>query len=313
MKNKIKWLVFSLVIIGFGFCQSASADIVDRIVAIVDTDIVTLVQLNKETAPYIKNIETAAYSPEKKKEMIQTVTVKMLDSLIDRSLTQQEAKKYRIDVSDAEIDAAIENVKKTRSISQEDLEKALYYQGVSLKEYRENIEKQILQGRLINQAVKSKVIITESDIKKEYEANAEKYSGKKKYHLRNILMENETAINEVKNKLDEKENFASLAQQYSNASNAKDGGDLGTFDIHNFSDNLKESISKLNKGEYTNVISTTQGFQIFYIEDIVQEGGKTYEQAHDEIHESLYREQVEKKFATWLESLKKKAHIKVLL
>jgi len=311
--GKINWIVFSLIIISFSFCWSVSADVIDRIVAIVDNDIVTLVQLNKESAPYMKNIESSGYPDEKKKEMIQAINKKILTALIDQSLTRQEAEKYQINVSDTEINNAVENVKKAKSLSQEELEKALGQEGLALTEYRENVKRQILQAKLINYSVKSKVIITESDIKKRYESNAEKYSGKKKYHLRNILMDNEDEIKEIKKELDKSKKFIPLAKKYSIASNASDGGDLGTFDIDNFSESIKNSISKLSKGDYTNVISTAQGFQIFYIEDIVLEGAKTLEQAYDEIHEILYREQVDKKFETWLESLKKKAHIKIML
>lgn len=313
VKKKINWIVFSLFIISLGLCRPISADVIDRIVAIVNTDIVTLTQLNKETAPYIKNIESSGYSDEKKKEATREINKKVLDALIDRSLTQQEAKKYQINVSDTEINDALENVKKSKSLSQEEFENALNQEGFTLMEYRENVKKQILQSRLIDRAVKSKVIITESDMKKYYEAKTEKYSGKKKYHLRNILMDNEDGIKDVRAKLDKKEKFTILATKYSISSNASDGGNLGIFDINNFSQSIKESISKLNKGDYSNIILTPQGFQIFYVEDIVLEGNKTLQQAYDEIREILYSEQVEKKFETWLESLKKKAHIKIML
>lgn len=313
MKIKISWIVFSLVVAGFGFYGTASADVIDKIVAIVNNDIITLVQLNKEVAPYIKNIESSGYPDDKKKEMLQDLNQKMLDAMIDSSLTQQEAKRYNINVSETEIDKAVENVKQAKSISQEDFERVLAQDGRTMKEYRENVRRQILQARLINTTVKSKVIITESDIKKQYEADAEKYAGQKKYHLRNILLDNEDKIREIKNRLDKKEDFTLLAQQYSMASNAVDGGDLGLFDISNFSETIKESIAKLKKEDYTDIISTPQGFQIFYVEDIVLDGSKTYEQAYEDIHESLYREQVEKKFKTWFESLKKKAHIKIML
>ncbi|MBU2629788.1 MAG: SurA N-terminal domain-containing protein, partial [Proteobacteria bacterium] len=188
MKKKTNWVAFSLIMIGLSFCWSVSAEVIDRIVAIVDDDIVTLVQLNKEAAPYLKNIESSEYSDEKKKQMVQDIHQKILNALVDRSLTQQEAKKYHISVSDTEINNAVENVKKVKSLSQEEFEIALEQEGLTLKEYRENIEKQILQAKLINHAVKSKVIITEAEIKKQYEADADKYAGKKKHHLRNILV-----------------------------------------------------------------------------------------------------------------------------
>lgn len=313
MKKKINWIVFPLIILHVSLLGSTFADVVDRIVAIVDNDIVTLVQLRKETAPYQKKMESSGYSAEKQKTMMQDINKNVLDALIDQSLTHQEAQKYHITVSDTEIDAALENFKKSRSLSDEEFRSALENQGMTIEGYRENIQKQILQSRLINHAVKSKVVVMEADIKKKYQDDFVKYSGKKKYHLRNILMHNEDQIKAVKKKLDKNKDFIFLAKEYSIAPNASDGGDLGMFDISNFSESIKESISKLSKGEFTDVISTAQGYQIFYVDDIVLEGARTLEQAHDEIHEMLYREQVEESFKTWLESLKKQAHIKIML
>jgi len=313
MRKKINGVIFSLVLIGFGFCGSISAEVIDRIVAIVNNDIVTWVQLSKETAPYIENIESSGSSEEKKNEAVKQINNKILMALVDRSLTQQEAQKYRITVSDVEVENALENVKKERSFSQEEFENALKKERRTIKEYREDVRKQILQSKLINHAVKSKVVITESEIKKYYDSNAKKYSGQKKYHLRNILMDNEDELKQIRKKLDAKEDFSGLAKKHSLLPNASEGGNLGLFDINNFAENIKEIISGLNKGDYSNVISTTQGFQIFYVEDIVLDGNKTYEQAHDEIQEILYSEQVKKKFETWIESLKENAHIKIML
>ncbi len=311
MKKTIKWLFYSLMLLSL--CPNLSAETVDRIVAIVDSDIITLAQLNKETDRYRKSIEASENSDEMKKALIDDLNKKIMESLIDQSLTQQEAKRYNIEVSDMEVDAAIENVKRIKSLSKEALEKAIGQEGLTFKEYRESIKKQILQARLINYAVKSKVVITEAEIKKQYEMNAGKYTISKKYHLKNILMKDKARIDEVKLKLDNKEDFSELAKQYSMAPNASDGGDLGIFDIASFSTGIKDSIASLNKGEHTDVIQTAQGYQIFYASDIEQGDSKTFEQAKDEIMESLYQEQVKQKFETWLGSLKKKAHIKILL
>lgn len=313
MKKITKWLLYSFFLIGFGNCPISSAETVDRIVAVVDSDIITLAQLNKEADRYRKNIESSENSNEKKKALIEELNKKVLESLIDYSLTQQEAKKYNITISEAEVDSSIENIKKIKKLSKEALEKALEQEGLTIKEYRENLKNQILQGRLINYAVKSKVVITEAEIKKQYEVNSEKYALNKKYRLSNILMNDKGKIDEVKMKLDGKEDFSDLAKKYSIAPNASDGGDLGIFDIASFSTGIKDRIALLKKGEYTDVIQTPQGFQIFYVVDIEQGGSKTFEQARDEIYEALYQEQVKEKFETWLESLKKKAHIKILL
>jgi len=313
MRKKNRNLIYFLILMGLIIAPALPAETLDRIVAVVDGDIITQAQLNKETERYRKSIESSANSEEKKKILMDELNKKMLESLIDQSLTQQEAKKYSIEIAEAEIDGAIENIRKNKALSKEALEKAIAQEGLTLSEYRESIKKQILQARLINFAVKSKVVITDAEIRKQYEANAEKYAVNRKYHLKNILMKDKAKIDEVKSKLDGKEDFSALAKQYSQAPNASDGGDLGVFDVTSFSSGIKDHILLLKKGEHTEVIQTAQGFQIFYAEDIEQGATKTFEQARDEIHDSLYQEQVTEKFETWLESLKKKAHIKILL
>jgi len=312
MKKKINRYVLTLSIIlclgGF-----ASAEVIDRIIAIVNNDIITMVELNKETSVYVNKIKAAGYPLEKQDEMIKDVNTKMLEGLIDRSLTQQEAKRYFIEITDVEVDAAVENIKKSKNLNQEELENALEKQELTFSELKENLRQQILQARLINRSVKSKVVITQSDKKDYYEENAAIYAGIKKYHLRNILMKDETKIKEVKQKLDKKEKFDSLAKNYSIAPNASDGGDLGLFDIENFSEAIKNSISLLKKGEYTGVTDTPQGFQIFYVDDIILVGHKTFLDAEEEIYDVLYGKEVELKFKAWLKSLKEKAHIKIML
>ncbi len=313
MKKRINWSILFLMMIYWIFSCSVSAEVIDKIVAIVDSDIITLVELNKATSVYRNKIEAEAHSDDQKLKMIQEINVKVLNALIDNSLTQQEAIKYRISVPDSAIDSIVKNMMESRSMSPEQLEKALDNDGLTLTEYRKNIKEQILRNKLINHAVKSKVVVLESDIKLYYNNHKEDYAGQKKYYLRNILINKEDKIQEISSQLNAKKNFKELAKQYSIAPNAKDGGDLGLFDIQNFPDNIKTEIAKLKKGQFTDIITTPQGFQIFYIEDIVFDGGKTYDQARDEIHKILYNAQAEKKFTTWLESLKKKAHIEIML
>ncbi|MFH2091191.1 MAG: SurA N-terminal domain-containing protein [Pseudomonadota bacterium] len=314
MKNKISIFVMLWVVAAICVCSGVhAAEIVDKIVAIVNNDIVTLVDIQKGAAPYMKNIEASGYSREKQDELIRNVNQDILNSMIERILTQQEAERYGILIPDEEIDSAIENIKSRRSLSQKEFEDALIYEGLNIADFRENIKKQLLQSKIINVAVKSKVVITESGIKQYYSDNKEKYAGKQKHYLRNILMQDKEKISQIKHKLDDGQSFIELAKQFSMASNAAEGGDLGLFDIYNFSKEIKESLSSLKAGQYTDVVTTTQGFQIFYVQDIVLDGEQPYEVVSKEIEETLYQQQVEKKFKVWLETLKQNAHIKIML
>lgn len=175
------------------------------------------------------------------------------------------------------------------------------------------MKEEILQSRLISRAVRSQVIITDSDIKTYYDAHADAFTGVKKYHLRNILMKSETDLAAIELKIGNPDSFEQLARVNSIASNASDGGDLGIFDINNFSEEIKSSLQTLKKGEHSPILFVGQGYQILFVEDIVVEGNKTFDQARDQIENILYKEQAEKRFKEWIESLKTHAHIKIML
>lgn len=302
-----------LLTLAMGICAIASAEVVDRIVAVVNNEIITLSELNKATLPYRQNIDGSQNTSEKKQELIKTLERDVLQQLIDRSLTSQEAAKYNIEVSKEDVDSAINNFMTVKKMDQEELEAALAADGLTLKDYQSKMKKQILQSKLISRAVRSQVIITDADIKTYYDAHVDEFTGVKKYHLRNILMEKQADLAAIEPKIGNPGSFEQLAKEHSIGSNASDGGDLGVFDINNFSEEIKISLQALGKGDHTPVLQVGQGYQIIFVEDILMEGNKTLDQARDQIENILYKEQAEKRFKEWIESLKKQAHIKIML
>ena len=305
------FILAALLVLGVSF--NVHADIVDRIVALVNNDIITLRELNKATQPYREKIMASQQTDEQKTQLIEKLNKDMLDQLVDTTLTKQAAQQYGINVGKADVDNAIENVKKNNNLDDATLEAGLAAEGLSLEEYRGKIKDQITQSMLINRAVRSKIIVTDDDIKTYYEANQEKFSGLRKYRLRNILTRTEDKMKEVVARLDKNEDFSVLAKEYSIGSNAAEGGDLGLFDIDSFSQDIKDALSGLGKGQRTQMLQTGAAYQIIYVEDIVMEGSKTLDEATNDIKEILFRQQGEKQFKEWMEKLKKNAHIKVML
>jgi len=313
MIKKTRLSILCLCLILIGASSMASAEVVDRIVAVVNNEIITLLKLNKATRPYKLNIEASGKSVKKKKQLVKRLETEVLQQLIDRSLTTQEAVKYNIDVTEEEVDNAIDNFMKTNKLDPEGLERTLAADGLLLKDYREKMKEEILQSRLISRAVRSKVIITDTDIKIYYDTHGEAFTGVQKYHLRNIVMDSETGLEALEKKMGKDRSFAQLAKDYSIATNASEGGDLGVFDINNFSENIKNSLTPLGKGDHTSILEAGLGYQILFVQDILLEGNKTLEQASDQIENILYREKAEKQFTEWIDSLKKQAHIKIML
>lgn len=298
--------------------------VVDRIVAVVNDDIVILSELNEKILPYVEKLKTFGYSREKEQEILYKVREDVLNRLIEQKLKDYEIRNSNITVDEAEIDNAIERIKETSFFTDEDLREALARDGLTLEAYREDMKEQILRSKLINYKIKSKIVITREEIRAYYDNHKEDYSGDTEYHLRNIIMKipvfaSEDGKQEVIKKMEgildqlrEGESFEDLARNYSESSLASSGGDLGLFVLSDLSKNIQEAVMGLNPGEFTPVIETDQGYQIFFLEEIIDATGKTLEAVSPAIEEKLYNEALDKKFQTWLSDLREQAHIKII-
>jgi len=307
-----------------GAATSHGAQIVDRIVAVVNDDIITLNDLNNSLKPYMNQIKSMGYDAGKESDVLAKLQKDMLNRLIDQTLTGQEIKKAKLEISDKELDDAMQKIKEKNFYSDEDFRKALAADGMSLEDYRNKMKEQILRSRLVNREVKSKIVVTEQDIKAYYDAHSEAYGREQKYHLRNIIMRLPQMASDaekrdvlkrmaaVLEKLDNGEPFETLARQYSETSLAAEGGDLGFFKLEALSPQLQEALQELRAGDLTPVLETDQGYQIFYIQEIRVIPGKPLAEVSAEIQEKLYAEIMEKKFKQWLEELRKRSHVKVI-
>jgi peptidyl-prolyl cis-trans isomerase SurA len=327
LKQPILYAVCTVLLFYFCFSdiqKAWGAEVVDRIVATVNDEIILLYDLNQTIKPYIERIKASNYSYEKERQLLFKIREEALNMLLERKLAEQEIKQYKISVSQQEINNAIEEMKKSTFITDEELRGELNRRGLTLEAYRKQIEEEILREKLISREVKSKIVITTEDIKTHYDNNKDLYSGKKKYHLRNIIMKVPEDADETKkliifrkmeavlSELNQGEPFEKQARIYSESPLASEGGDLGMFEAKDLSPQLQEAVKVLKEGEYTPVLDTDQGYQILYVQEIQKSPGKTLEEATPEISQKLYKENVNIKYATWLKDLKTRSHIKII-
>jgi peptidyl-prolyl cis-trans isomerase SurA len=238
----------------------------------------------------------------------------VLNQLVENSLVAQEAKRMGITVDDADVDRAVENFKKEHNLDQERLELGLAAQGMTLGQYRERIREQITQSMIVSRAVRAKIVITDEEINAYYNSHYQDFKAKKKYHLKNIIVKDSTALATVQGKLEKKVDFSQVAKDYSIGSNASSGGELGTFDISSFSNEIKDALEGVGKGQYTKPVDMGGAFQILYVADIISMGqGPVQEEMEKQIQDILYREHGEAQFKKWMETLKNSAHIKLML
>ena len=324
-------LIFVLLVacIAIGVTSSGTlgaqeTEVVDRIVAVVNNEIITLYDLNRDFAPYASNIRALKYPPEKERQTLFQVRQDVLDQLINSMLADQQVKRGQIKVSQKEIDNTIERLKESRQFTDEQLRQGLASQGMTMEEYRKEIEEQLMRSRLVNREVKAKIVITKEDIKDYYESHREQYAGEKKYHLWNLFIkvssdsddsERSAARNRMEAnlvKLKQGQSFESLVEELKNSSSTVQGADLGLYRLEELSEQLRQAVKNMKAGEFSALLGSNFGYQIIYIQNIEETQAKPLEAVEAEVEEKLYTESVDNKYQEWLEQLRTRSHIRVI-
>ncbi len=303
------------------FSSPAFGEVVDRIAAIINEDIVTLGDLEKEEELFVdqlrrQNPETVV---EREKQRIRR---EVLNNLIDKKLTEQEAKRLGIFVSEEEVDAAIEDIIQRYGVSKEQLAMRLKEDGVTMARYRETVRDQVERVKLVGQAVKAKIVITDDRLRAYYEKNRHRYESRKKYRVQHIVfaIPGDTKKEAIRDRaesvlklLRDGGDFEGLARQFSTYSTASEGGDLGYVVEDELAPYMKDLVTNLKKGEISPLVETPIGYQVFKVTDIVETKAKPFEEVRDEIYRVLFEQDANVRFAAWLKELRDKSYVETLL
>jgi peptidyl-prolyl cis-trans isomerase SurA len=305
--------------------SAIGAEVVDRIVAVVNNDLISLSDLNNKLRPYLEKIKTMGYPSDKESQMIFKVREDVLNQLIDQKLTDQEIARYKITASEKEVDNAVERIKKANSLTDEGFRQALAKEGLTLEEYRKIAKENILRANLVNREIKAKVVITKEDIKAYYDSHPDQYGFEEKYHLANIMIKNpenpdstvrlqmHQKMAEILQALNAGKSIDEVIQAFSDSTAKVQGGELGSFSLSAMDPKIREAVKDLTPGQYSGIIETDYGPQIFCLLDKEKTASKTLEAASAEIENKLYKDIVDQKFSKWIEELRSRSDIKITL
>ncbi|HIJ20733.1 MAG TPA: hypothetical protein HPP58_06785, partial [Deltaproteobacteria bacterium] len=164
----------------------ASAEIRNRVVAIVNDQLVTLYELNIKIKA-LTGLDPEEIRTRSEKDFMQARR-DVLDMLINDKIARGKIKELEITVSQEDVDKAIEKVKQDSQITQEDLLAKLKERGMSLEAYRENVKNELERMQLINYEVKSKIILREEEIRKYYDEHKGEFTSQGKVRLSIIFL-----------------------------------------------------------------------------------------------------------------------------
>jgi peptidyl-prolyl cis-trans isomerase SurA len=307
-----------------------SAEVVDKVVAVVNSDVITLSELEEETSGLLRSI--TENNPNKPiGEALEEAREATLNGMIESRLIQQKAKKYNVKVTDEDIDIAYENIRNGMSLDPAEFIEKLKKSGLTVESYRKKLESQILQSRLLSYDVRSKIVVTEEMIVDYYNEHYISKVDKGSYYLLQIgcswsetddpeelnLDKQQTRLRteRIFDLAQKGQDFRTLAEKFSELPSASDGGDIGVFSLDEMAPAMRDAVSSLQPGEMSKIIETPAGYQFFKLlsgEEDATVVTAAFEAVKAEIREKIYEEKLKTAYAEWVKKLKEDAYIQRL-
>ena len=244
--------------------EAATASVTDRIIAVVNTELIMLSELKAEVAAEERRLQET-YRGAELKRRLQQVEYMGLTRMIERKLQLQTAKTKGVEVADDEVRrAALELKRQGEPIDETD------------PNDKKNIKEQLLLMRVVDREVRSGVMVTEPELQRYYQSHQNRFLIPDEYRISQILIlrkarETEEDTREramsVSSALKQGADFAELALKHSDGPEPTKGGNIGFVRQGELLPQIERALSVLEPGQITDAIQTSDGWHIIKLDE----------------------------------------------
>jgi peptidyl-prolyl cis-trans isomerase SurA len=310
-----------------GLAQTAPADdnlnlrFANGIAAIAEDKIITVDDVRREVTPLIPQLQREAHNEQEFNQKLEALQDNAIQNLIDRVLIikdfQKDDKKH---VPENFIDNQIAD--QLTEQFDNDRSKFLAYlraRGTTMRDYRKEVEEDIIYNYMMHQQHKSQSIVSPVRIEQYYKENKDRFYQDDSVHLRLIQLSraNAQTDGELKGQADaillrlrSGEKFEDLAKEYSSDSRRAKGGDWGWMKRSDLKPEFSEPLFAVKKGECSEPVVLPEGCFLLYAEDRKYAGIQPLDEVRDQIERILVQQMGREYEDRWLERLRRNGYVK---
>lgn len=289
--------------------------LLDKIVASVNGDIITLGELEVAAAPFQR-------PGQDRKALLNDV----IEQLVNDKLVDQQVTEAKISVSDPEIEAAIKDILRTNSLTEQQLMEALAARGMSMKAYKSDVKDQLVRLKLVDMKVRSKVVIPEDDLRAEYEIRTRGDVPMAKVRLSHFFLRFEKDADEAsKDRVlaraaalrtrvtDGGEDFAEVARSDSEGPTASKGGTMGDFEEATLFPEFAKALKTMEAGDISAPLLTPSGIHVLRLEKRWMERAQSFDDLRNQIYQELFGKRVDEQMKLWIGELRRSSDVEIKL
>lgn len=283
---------------------SRSGELIDRVVATVGKDVITLSEL----------IEFNAQFSDLSKE-------DALEALIDDILVEQEARRVGIEISDAEVEANIQTRMAQLSVSETEFNALLAEQGLTPQAYRERVRAKIMKFKFVQGQMRGGIDISDEDVLNYYRTHPDEFVVESEIRIAYLFLpfplsgdvaqmdKIRTLANELRARIEKGEDFAALVKQYSKGPAIEDGGDMGWVNIEDLNFNFRAALTQTTVGFVTDAFETDNGMNILKVTEVKNAQTVPFDQVKDAIFQRIYEIKIQDEMTRMVREIKQRTPI----
>lgn len=301
IKHLIGKVLAVLLIAG---CQSSNSTTLNGspIVAIVDDDVITLNELQESFEAF-----HGEFAHDDGNE-VRAFKKNLLDQIIDHRLLIAEAERLNITVDPQELRKSMDQIK--GAYSDQDFEKLVEDQQISLEDWKDKLRQQILVEKLTEKVIDREIEITNQEIEDHFRIHRDNFKQDEMVRARQIVVRTHEEAVEIRDLILNGSDFMEIAATHSLSPDRLEGGDLGFFTQGEMPEEF-DVVFDLNIGEISPVIQTGYGYHLFRVEEHQPSRDLSLKEATDEIRADLAQRKRNSRFTGYINTLRQKARIRI--
>lgn len=252
---------------------------VDRIVAIVNDDAITLYELRSRVAMVERQLRQQG-TPIPPRDVLEK---QILERLIGDRIQVQDAKESGLRIMDGELDASLRRIAQGNRMSLPDFKAALERDGIAWNKFREEIREEMLVARLREREVENRIVVSEGEIDNFLAGNAAGGNTEVTVNLAHIVIRvpeqaDQAQLARIRARAEQAlqqirrgDDFGKVAASFSDAADGLKGGVMGPRPLDRLPNLYAEAAQRLQRGDVSEIMRSPAGFHIVKVID--KQGG----------------------------------------
>lgn len=299
MAKKVLLMMIALL----SLCLCIGAQAADRILAVVNKDSIT----QSEADIYLNMIIlqlSQQYKGKALEEKAQDERKQLIEKMIEDKIILQEAKRVGFAARADKVKQKVEQIKAAYA-SEADFENSLKERGLTIKDIEGKLSDEMIMREIIERQIRAKVVISPEEVTKFYESHKSEFFQPETRAIESLYIEDETALEGLKEELKNNMGFQALAEKYK-AAYAND-----VVAKEHLRPKLQEQIFSLAVNEVSNPLKEEKGTYFFKVLEVHPPRQLVLSEVHGQIFNYLFEQKFTVDMLEWLEDLKAKSYIKI--